>query len=217
MHIGLQKVGSIKFSDFLPRSDVNKNWDCYLSECSPLAERKNGRNRYAAWLASEEAGREGLYIWLHVLPDGACRIGPRYRFVHVGLAKKGASTLASRTRMHCQNAFSKDPTYELRNHDNGFGRLKRVRSRDQPGVDQEYAEQFLRQIHVLLLIPPKPDPCVIAQMEGLIAHAAACALGEDQITNTIGHVQPPPECTELRELVRRLNAVVPMLPRPDSP
>ena len=213
MHIGLQKVGSIKFSDFLPRSDVNKNWDCYLSECSPLAERKNGRNRYAAWLASEVAGRKGLYIWLHVLPDGAPPAEARYRFVHVGLAKKGASTLASRTRVHCQNAFSKDPTYELRDHGNGFGRLKRVRPHVQPSVDQEYAEQFLRQIHVLLLIPPKPDPCAIAQMEGLIAYAAAGAFDdEDQITNTMGHVQPLPDETKLAELVKRLNDVVPMLP-----
>ena len=212
MHIGLQKVESIKFSDFLPRSDVNKNWDCYLSECSPLAERKNGRNRYAAWLASEVAGRKGLYIWLHVLPDGAPPAEAHYRFVHVGLAKHGDSTLARRTKEHCRNAFKIDPTYRLNAQDGKFGHLERVCPHVQPGVDQESAEQFLRKIHVLLLIPPKPDPCAIAQMEGLIAYAAACALGKDQITNTMGHVQPLPDETKLAELVKRLNDVVPMLP-----
>ena len=208
----LQKVGSIKFSDFIPRSDVNKDWNCYLSKCSPLAERKNGQNRYAAWLASEEAGSKGLYIWLHMWPDGARRIGPRYRFVHVGLAKHGDSTLARRTKEHCRNAFKIDPTYRLNAQDGKFGHLERVCPHVQPGVDQESAEQFLRQIHVLLLIPPKPDPCAIAQMEGLIAYAAACALGKDQITNTMGHVQPLPDETKLAELVKRLNDVVPMLP-----
>ena len=211
MSTELEQLDSIDFSGFL--DGCHARWCCFLSPSSPLEGRsEKGRNSYAPWLRSKEAAQRGLYIWLHELPDGAPPAEARYRFVHVGLAKKGASTLASRTRVHCQNAFSKDPTYELRDHENGFGRLIRVRPRDQPGVDQEHAEQFLRQIHVLLLIPPKPDPCAIAQMEGLIAYAAAGALHEDQITNTMGHVQPPPEKTKLAELVKRLNDVVPMLP-----
>ena len=211
MSTELKQLEPIDFSDFL--DGYHARWCCFLSPSSPLEGRsEKSRNSYAPWLRSKEAAQKGLYIWLHKLPDRE-----RFRFIHVGLAKHGDSTLARRTKEHCRNAFKIDPTYRLNAQNGKFGHLERVRPHVQPGVDQEYAEQFLRQIHVLLLIPPKPDPSAIAQMEGLIAYAAARALDEDQITNTIGHVQPPPEYTELRELVRRLNAVVPMLPRPDSP
>lgn len=206
MNTDLQRLRPIDFSGFLDKPCADP-WCCFLSKCSPLVGREKGRNSYATWLNSEEAVKKGLYIWLHVLPDGK-----RYRFVHVGLAKKGNSTLASRIRTHCRNAFRIDPTYVLCVQDNDFGRLVKVEQHDERGINQQYAQQFLAQIRVLLLIPSKPDPCAIAQMEGLIAYAAACALGKVQITNTMGRVQPPQKCTKLWELVKPLNAVVPMLP-----
>ena len=205
MSTELKQLDKIDFSGFL--DECHAHWRCFFSQSSPLKGRQ-GQNSYAAWLGSNEAGQKGLYIWLHVLPDDQ-----RFRFIHVGLSKGGKSTLASRTHTHCQNAFSKDPTYQLNVQDGKFGRLERVRQCNEKGVNQDFAKCFLDQIRVLLMIPPSGEhQDAIARMEGLIAHAAALALGTDQITNTMGRVQPPQECTKLWELVKRLNAVVPMLP-----
>ncbi len=205
MSTELKQLDKIDFSGFL--DECHAHWRCFFSQSSPLKGRQ-GQNSYAAWLGSNEAGQKGLYIWLHVLPDDQ-----RFRFIHVGLSKGGKSTLASRTHTHCQNAFSKDPTYQLNVQDGKFGRLERVRQCNEKGVNQDFAKCFLDQIRVLLMIPPSGEhQDAIARMEGLIAHAAALALGKDQITNTMGRVQPPQECTKLWELVKRLNAVVPMLP-----
>ena len=205
MDTGLQQLGRIDFSNFL--DDPGANWHCFLSPSSPLERREKGRNTYASWLRSDRAGRKGLYIWLHGSPDSR-----RFRFIHVGLSKDGDSTIASRTIKHCQHAFSCDPTYQLRDHDNGFGCLEKVRPCDERGINLDYAERFLRQIRVLLLIPPEPVPKDIARMEGLIAHAAALAFGAGQITNTIGHVQRQQESDNFSLLAQRLNEVVPMLP-----
>lgn len=224
----LQPVDPIDFSDLLLPSDANSKWSCYLSMYSPLAGRKNGRNSFAAWLSSKEAGKKGLYIWLHVLPGGE-QTGVRYRFVHVGLSKRGASTLASRTRAHCRNAFTTDPVYQLDVQDGRFGSLKEVAEcGTMPCNKEEYVKRFLAQIHVLLIIPQscKSEDVasmegLIADAEGLIAHAAGCALGKDQITNTLTKVRRPaekidmPETMRLNAVVKRLNAVVPMLPEID--
>ena len=205
MSTELKQLDKIDFSGFL--DECHAHWRCFFSQSSPLKGRQ-GQNSYAAWLGSNEAGQKGLYIWLHVLPDDQ-----RFRFIHVGLSKGGKSTLASRTHTHCQNAFSKDPTYQLNVQDGKFGRLERVRQCNEKGVNQDFAKCFLDQIRVLLMIPPSGEhQDAIARMEGLIAHAAALALGKDQITNTMDRVQPLQDCAKLRHLVKRLNAVVPMLP-----
>ena len=209
MNKEFKQLGRIDFSDFL--NARHAHWCCLLSLGSPLKERSDkGRNSYAEWLDSKAAKQKGLYIWLHVLPDGK-----RFRFIHVGLSKKGASTLASRTREHCRNAFAKDPTYLLSVQGDGFGCLERIPQRDcdAKGVNPDAAKRFLDRIRVLLMIPPCGEhEEAIACMEGLIAHAAALALGEIQITNTMDRVQPLQDCAKLRHLVKRLNAVVPMLP-----
>ena len=95
---------------------------------------------------------------------------------------------------------------------NAFGSLTKVGQHPERGIDPVCAQTFLDQIRVLLLIPPNPDPDAIAKMEGLIAYAAALALGADQITNTMGRVKAPKECDKLWGLVKRLNAIVSMLP-----
>ena len=199
----------IDFSRFLDGSGADMHWCCYRSKCSPLAGREHGRNNYAAWLGSEQASQKGLYIWLHALKDNN---NERFRFIHVGLSKRGKSTLASRTRAHCRNAFTNDPTYELRVQHNAFGSLTKVGHHPERGINPVCAQTFLDQIRVLLLIQPNPDLDAIAKMEGLIAYAAALALGADQITNTMGRVKAPQECDKLWGLVKRLNAIVPMLP-----
>ncbi len=130
----------------------------------------------------------------------------------LSLVKHGDLTLARRTQEHCRNAFKTDPTYQLAAQDDGFGCLVKIGQHLERGIDPVCAQKFLAQIRALLLIPPKPDPDAIAQMEGLIAYAAALALGEDQITNTMGLVKAPQECDKLWDLVKRLNAIVPMLP-----
>ena len=212
MSTELEQLDPIDFSGFL--DGHHARWCCFLSPSAPLEGRsEKGRNSYAPWLRSKEAAQRGLYIWLHELPDGAPPAEARYRFVHVGLAKKGASTLASRTRVHCRNAFRIDPTYRLNAQDGKFGHLERACPNNERGVNQVFAKCFLDQIRVLLMIPPSDEhEDAVARMEGLIAHAAARALDGTQITNTLSRVRSPNGFTKFDKVVQRLNAVVLMLP-----
>ena len=183
MNNGLRLVKSLEF----PEVDPGTEWRSYLSDCSPLAGRLGRRNSYADWLGGEIANQKGLYIWLHTLSEGEPQ---SYRFVHVGLSKRARSTLASRIRAHCRNAFCIDPVYQLVGTQNrGAGHLEKICERCANPGDENAAKHFLDQMRILMIIPTRGDDDQVANLsagaEGLVAYAAALALGEKRITNTL--------------------------------
>ncbi|WP_132982832.1 hypothetical protein [Thermomonas haemolytica] len=202
-------------------------WRYWSPVDSPFVARKSksGRIEYAHWLKAggDPLDRKGVYIWLAKRPGGS-----GWRFVHVGISTKGASSLAKRTMTHIRNQFTVDRVHELKAapNDQGLGSL------GEPINDEgrfDAAERFLKSLRVLYLVPEGSgpvDPVRIRKMEGIIARAASYLFNrrglirgvvdsECEITNTLSKVARydfQDRDAHFVEVAKALNCIEPMLP-----
>lgn len=120
---------------------------------------------------------KGLYLWLLELPNG------HFRFVHVGIAADGGSTLASRTRKHLcgqRVVAGKVPGDRIHACDlttcPPYGSLGPDLRNDGP-ARLDAARRFLSNLRIMFILPvldPSLNPSQdIKLLEGLIARSAA--------------------------------------------
>lgn len=169
------------------------------------------RWRFASYLACPELSQgspndgKGIYLWLLELPNR------HFRFVHVGIAAKGASSLARRTKQHLGRqrvVAGKVPADRIHRWQDScsspYGSL---------GEDLRHNESerltagldFLSKLRIMFIYPASYTPVFssgdIERLEGLIARSAAYLLDTRdregglhwETTNTLGATQHPPE------------------------
>lgn len=219
--------GSFELPAVVEESLACGKWRYWSPVDSPFVARKSksGRIEYAYWLKAggDPLDRKGVYIWLAKRPGGS-----GWRFVHVGISTKGASSLAKRTMTHIRNQFTVDRVHELKAapNDQGLGSL------GEPINDEgrfDAAERFLKSLRVLYLVPEGSgpvDPVRIRKMEGIIARAASYLFNrrglirgvvdsECEITNTLSKVARydfQDRDAHFVEVAKALNCIEPMLP-----
>lgn len=205
-------------------------WRYWTRMASPFkSKEKDGRVVPAEWVSTGHypMSGKGVYIWLAKRPssDG-------WRFVHVGISAKGASSLAKRTVAHMRNQFTVDRVHELKSDNCGLGLGSLgppIEDGDQGDKRFEVACQFLGSLRVLYLVPDESegvDPERIRKLEGVIARAASYLFNrkgtirgvndrELEITNTLGRVARYDFADRERhfvEVAKALNRIEPMLP-----
>jgi hypothetical protein len=152
-----------------------KSWEWWLSPGSPVEGPSSKRLKYADWISTAES-RKGLYLWLYASESDGARA---HRFLHVGIAAKGNSSLAERTKVHCRHQMDgTDPLYDIPcTMDRDQGRL--VVQKD---ATKARRWNFLRQVRVLFLYAPKEtEASAIQALEGWIAYSARMAFPEPVI------------------------------------
>ena len=159
-----------------------KGW---LSSSPPVISRGTRLN-YAKWV-SKRGAQSGIYVWLLASPGEAELL----RFLHVGLAQKGDSTMAKRTYSHCRGQFNgQDYIYSFEQDENGVGKLKAEWEKPQgvpkPTDLDSIAEKFLGSVRILFIYGrdlASPE-IAIPLLEGAIAEAAEKLYGVGEVTNT---------------------------------
>ena len=144
------------------------------------------RRSYAEWV-SKRGAQSGIYVWLLASPGEAELL----RFLHVGLAQKGDSTMAKRTHSHCRGQFNgQDYIYSFKQEENGVGKLMAEWEKPQgvpkPTDLDAKAEKVLRSVRILFIYGrdlASPE-FAIPLLEGAIAEAAEKLYGVGEVTNT---------------------------------
>ncbi|QOW21782.1 hypothetical protein [Novilysobacter avium] len=183
---------------------------------SPLS---HGRCSYADWLrGTTPLHQKGVYIWLYPLSPEI------YRFVHVGIAEKGASTLAERTKAHIRNARHIDRIYEVNPDVNPpYGSLGKelregLRFDELSGEVRAVLQASIEKLRILYLLPVSPAPAPIRRMEAVLASTAARMLGHQadqwQVTNSMDKIRDSELSGDhMNQVWGWLNTIVPMLPK----
>lgn len=204
----------VPFRLSLPKSRSQTEWRCWLLR-KPIANLPTQGPMPTRWTYGEqltdsrlsgdgEKGGKGLYIWLLDLPDAT-----KYRFVHVGIAAKGGSTLAERTKYHLRRqrvVADKAPGDRIHRWSpldhcpyGTIGPDLRESSSDLMAASLE----FLDRLRIMYIFPSEQGQASaggeeglaeeLAVMEGLIARSAARLFEPDgdgkrdrwEITNTL--------------------------------